>query len=137
VRPIVYDSKGISFSDGLAIGRKLFSKVRRPTAIQCITDDMAAGLIASAHERRLLLPEALSISGFDNFGLATRLYPALSTATLPLMSMAVAATRQVSAAARALCLVEIGGPSRIRNFDQRIKSCCGRNRSWFFVLFSY
>jgi LacI family transcriptional regulator len=95
VRPIVYDSKGISFSDGLAIGRELFSKSKRPTAIQCITDDMAAGLIASAHERRLLLPEALSISGFDNFGLATRLYPALSTATLPLMSMAVAATRQV------------------------------------------
>jgi predicted DNA-binding transcriptional regulator AlpA len=78
-----------------AIGRELFSKSRRPTAIQCITDDMAAGLIASAHERRLLLPEALSVSGFDNFGLATRLYPALSTAALPLMSMAVAATRQV------------------------------------------
>jgi LacI family transcriptional regulator len=95
VRPIIYDSKGISFSDGLAIGRALFSKARRPTAIQCITDDMAAGLIASAHERRLLLPEALSISGFDNFGLATRLYPALSTATLPLMMMAIAATRQV------------------------------------------
>jgi LacI family transcriptional regulator len=95
VRPIIYDSKGISFSDGLAIGRDLFSKSKRPTAIQCITDDMAAGLIASAHERRLLLPEALSVSGFDNFGLATRLYPALSTAALPLMSMAIAATRQV------------------------------------------
>ena len=95
VRPIVYDSSGISFSDGLAIGRELFSKTKRPTAIQCITDDMAAGLIASAHERRLLLPEALSVAGFDNFGLATRLYPALSTVALPLMNMAVAATRQV------------------------------------------
>jgi LacI family transcriptional regulator len=95
VRPIVYDSQGISFSDGLAIGRKLFSDAKRPTAIQCITDDMAAGLIAAAHERRLLLPEAMSITGFDNFGLATRLYPSLSTATLPLMDMAIAATRQV------------------------------------------
>lgn len=73
MRPIIYDSKGISFSDGLAIGRDLFSKAKRPTAIQCITDDLAAGLIAAAHERRLLLPEAMSISGFDNFGLATRL----------------------------------------------------------------
>lgn len=95
VRPIIYESSGIAFSDGLAIGRDLFSKSRRPTAIQCITDDMAAGLIAAAHERRLLLPDSLSISGFDNFGLATRLYPALSTATLPLMAMTVAATRQV------------------------------------------
>jgi LacI family transcriptional regulator len=95
VRPLVYESEGIAFSDGLAIGRKLFAKARRPTAIQCITDDMAAGLIAAAHERRLLLPEALSISGFDDFGLAIRLYPALSTANLPLMAMAIAATQQV------------------------------------------
>jgi LacI family transcriptional regulator len=95
MRPIVYESKGIAFADGLAMGRELFAKSSRPTAIQCITDDMAAGLIAAAHERRLAMPEALSIAGFDNFGLATRLFPALSTATLPLMSMAVAATRQV------------------------------------------
>lgn len=94
-KPIVYESPGIAFADGLAIGRKLFGQSRRPTAIQCITDDMAAGLIAAAHERRLVLPDEMSISGFDNFGLATRLYPALSTATLPLMAMAMAATRQV------------------------------------------
>ena len=95
LRPIIYESKGIAFADGLALGREIFAKSIRPTAIQCITDDMAAGLIAAAHERRLAMPEALSITGFDNFGLATRLYPALSTATLPLMQMAEAATRQV------------------------------------------
>ena len=95
LRPIVYESSGIAFADGLAIGRELFKKAQRPTAVQCITDDMAAGLIAAAHERRLAMPEALSVAGFDNFGLATRLYPALSTVTLPLMKMAVAATRQL------------------------------------------
>lgn len=95
MRPIVFESPGIAFADGLAIGRELFGKANRPTAIQCITDDMAAGLIAAAHERRLPMPEALSVSGFDNFGLATRLFPALSTVTLPLMAMAIAATRQV------------------------------------------
>lgn len=95
LRPIIYESKGIAFADGLALGREIFAKAHRPTAVQCITDDMAAGLIAATHERRLAMPEALSITGFDNFGLATRLYPALSTATLPLMKMAEAATRQV------------------------------------------
>jgi LacI family transcriptional regulator len=95
LKPQVYESSGIAFSDGLAIGRELFAKARRPTAIQCITDDLAAGVIAAAHERRLAMPEALSVAGFDNFGLATRLYPALSTATLPLMKMAMAATQQV------------------------------------------
>jgi len=95
LRPIIYESKGIAFADGLALGRALFASATQPSAIQCITDDMAAGLIAATHERRLAMPQALSIAGFDNFGLATRLYPALSTATLPLMSMAEAATRQV------------------------------------------
>jgi LacI family transcriptional regulator len=95
LRPQIYESRGIAFSDGLAIGRELFSKTNRPTAVQCITDDLAAGLIAAAHERRMAMPAALSVSGFDNFGLATRLYPALSTVNLPLMNMAVAATRQV------------------------------------------
>ena len=95
LRPIIYESKGIAFADGLALGREIRAKASRPTAIQCITDDMAAGLMAATHERRLAMPEALSIGGFDNFGLATRLYPALSTATLPLMKMAEAATRQV------------------------------------------
>lgn len=95
LRPLVIESKGIAFADGLAIGRDLFAKKLRPTAIQCITDDMAAGVLAAAHERRLAMPDALSVAGFDNFGLATRLYPALSTANLPLMNMAVAATRQV------------------------------------------
>ena len=92
---LIYQSAGIAFADGLAIGRELFAKSRRPTAIQCLADDMAAGLLAAAHRRRLAMPEALSVAGFDNFGLATRLYPALSTATLPLMDMAEAATRQV------------------------------------------
>lgn len=95
LRPQIYESKGIAFADGLAIGRELFAKTQGTTAIQCITDDLAAGVIAAAHERRLAMPDVLSIAGFDNFGLATRLYPALSTATLPLMAMAVAATRQV------------------------------------------
>jgi LacI family transcriptional regulator len=95
LRPIVIESRGIAFADGLDIGRDLFTKKSRPTAIQCITDDMASGLLAAAHERRLAMPDALSVAGFDNFGLATRLYPALSTANLPLMQMAEAATRQV------------------------------------------
>lgn len=95
LRPLVFESKGIAFADGLVIGRALFSQPQRPTAIQCISDDLAAGVTAAAHERQLAMPSALSVTGFDNFGLATKIYPALSTATLPLMNMAIAATRQV------------------------------------------
>jgi DNA-binding LacI/PurR family transcriptional regulator len=95
VRPIVYDSKGISFFDGLAIGRELFSKSKRPTAIQCIPlIDSASGSNSLRSWADAIRPATMSRYS-TNFGLATRLYLALSTATLPLMSMAVAATRQV------------------------------------------
>jgi LacI family transcriptional regulator len=95
IKPIIFESKGISFEDGLAIGGKLLTQKNRPTAVQCVTDDFAAGVIAAAHQRRMVLPEELSVSGFDNFGLAIRLYPALTTATLPVMEMAAAAARQL------------------------------------------
>ena len=42
LRPIIYESSGIAFADGLALGREIFANANRPTAIQCITDDMAA-----------------------------------------------------------------------------------------------
>jgi LacI family transcriptional regulator len=93
--PIILPTAGITFADGLTLGRALLSAHDRPTAIQCITDDFAAGVIAAAHERRMVLPQELSVTGFDNLGLALRLFPPLSTASLPVMEMAMTATQQV------------------------------------------
>jgi LacI family transcriptional regulator len=70
----------------------------RPTAIQCLTDDIAAGVIAAAQELEIDLPNELSICGFDNFGLARKISPALTTAHLPAEEMAEMATRQVISA---------------------------------------
>lgn len=86
---------GVFFEDGYKQGLKVLRLKNRPTAIQCLTDDIAAGVIAAAQELGLSLPKELSICGFDNFGLARKISPALTTAHLPAEEMAEMATRQV------------------------------------------
>ena len=86
---------GVFFEDGYREGLKILKKKNRPTAIQCLTDDIAAGVIAAANELGIQLPSELSICGFDNFGLARKTTPALTTAHLPAEEMAEMAARQV------------------------------------------
>jgi LacI family transcriptional regulator len=90
----IYQS-GVFFEDGYREGLHVLRQKNRPTAIQCLTDDIAAGVIAAAHELGIELPRELSICGFDNFGLARKISPALTTAHLPAEEMAEMAARQV------------------------------------------
>lgn len=89
---------GVFFEDGYRQGLEVLRQKNRPTAIQCLTDDIAAGVIAAAQELGIDLPNELSICGFDNFGLARKISPALTTAHLPAEEMAEMATRQVISA---------------------------------------
>lgn len=90
----IYQS-GVFFEDGYREGLDVLRMKNRPTAIQCLTDDIAAGVIAAAQELGIHLPNELSICGFDNFGLARKISPALTTANLPAEEMAEVAVRQV------------------------------------------
>lgn len=88
-------STGFDFEGGLQAGRTLLGKVLRPTAVVCANDDIAAGVLAVAHELQLSMPEALSVVGFDNSGLSRKTWPALSTIDLPVAAMAAQAVRQL------------------------------------------
>jgi LacI family transcriptional regulator len=94
---------GFGFDDGLHAGRALLAGARRPTAIVCANDDVAAGVLAVAHEKQLALPDELSVVGFDNSGLSRKTWPALTTVDLPVAEMAAQAVRQV------ISLLETGG----------------------------
>ncbi|RZS46698.1 LacI family DNA-binding transcriptional regulator [Sphaerotilus mobilis] len=83
------------FDDGFEMGMQVLSRPDRPTAVQCLTDDIAAGVIAAATRLHISLPDGLSIAGFDNFGLARKITPALTTAGLPAEDMGEAAALQV------------------------------------------
>jgi LacI family transcriptional regulator len=52
---------------------------------------MAAGVLAVAHEMGLAVPEELSVAGFDDMPLASKVWPALTTIRQPIPAMAARA----------------------------------------------
>ncbi|WP_129337851.1 LacI family DNA-binding transcriptional regulator [Cellulomonas endophytica] len=61
---------------------------RRPTALFCFNDRIAAGAYASARHHGLVIPEDLSVVGYDDQQLiATELDPPLTTVALPHYAM--------------------------------------------------
>jgi LacI family transcriptional regulator len=93
---LVGTTSGFGFEDGLQAGRVLLSGNKRPTAVICANDDIAAGVLAVAHEMQIPLPDALSVVGFDNSGLSRKTWPALTSINLPVAAMADRAVRQLA-----------------------------------------
>ena len=57
------------------------------SAVVCGNDEMAAGVIAEAHDQDIDIPEKLSIIGFDNVNFSHYVYPKLTTIDYPIASM--------------------------------------------------
>jgi LacI family transcriptional regulator len=55
----------------------------RPTAIFAGNDEMAAGVLQAARQMDVRVPEDLSVVGFDDFEIARRLWPSLTTVRTP------------------------------------------------------
>ena len=58
---------------------------------------MASGVYGAAHELGLRIPEDLSIVGFDDAPIATRMWPAMTSVRLPVREMGRAAAEQLFA----------------------------------------
>lgn len=94
------DGHGIAFDDTLVVAgdysidsgrraaRALLDRPMPPTAIFAGNDDMAAGVLAVAHERGITVPEQLSIAGFDDSDLAAAVWPPLTTVRQPVHELA-------------------------------------------------
>lgn len=87
-----------TFESGIEAARTLLSTPELPTAIFASNDDMAAGVIHAATEMGLNVPRDLSVAGFDDSALATRIRPALTTIRRPVRGMARLATSKLIAA---------------------------------------
>jgi len=84
-----------SYDSGIACATALLSGTKRPTAILANNDEMAAGVIRAAHELGIKVPEQLSVAGFDDNVLASRLIPSLTTIQRPIGNMAALATQRL------------------------------------------
>ncbi len=76
------------FDSGHRAAQKILAQRDRPTAIICCNDQMAAGAYHAAYEMGLTIPGDITVMGFDDADVATRIYPPLTTVRLPTREMA-------------------------------------------------
>ncbi len=92
VRPGSY-----TFESGVVAGQSLVDAAKRPTAIFACNDEMAIGAMIAARRSGLLIPEDLSIVGFDDTPLSSHVWPSLTTVHWPIVDMARTAARKLIA----------------------------------------
>lgn len=77
----------VADSDGYAGGRRaakeLFASGFRPTAILCVNDFMAVGVLRQLRDMGLDVPRDVSVAGFDNISLSEVIFPSLTTLHIP------------------------------------------------------
>ena len=81
-----------TYESGRLATTSLLNGRNPPTAIIASNDEMACGAMHAACGRGYRIPEQLSIVGFDNTPVASRLWPPLTTVRQPIRGMAEAAT---------------------------------------------
>lgn len=85
-RPICEELRfegSFSLESGAQGAQKLLSLPEPPTAIFCDNDEMAIGLISEAHKMGVACPADLSVCGFDDIAVASRVTPPLTTLRQP------------------------------------------------------
>ncbi|NNC77256.1 MAG: LacI family DNA-binding transcriptional regulator [Woeseiaceae bacterium] len=78
---------GYTFESGMECGEQLLAMDEPPTAIFTGNDEMAVGVYQAARRAGLKIPEDVSIVGFDDSPIATRIWPTLTTVCLPIAHM--------------------------------------------------
>ena len=84
---------GDSFSmqAGEVAGRTLLDRTDRPTAIFAVNDNTAIGVMAAAHALGLRIPDDLSLVGYNDIPIVSRLPVPLTTVRVPFQQIAVGA----------------------------------------------
>jgi LacI family transcriptional regulator len=70
---------GHTIQDGYAAAGHLLDLDPRPTALWTVNDLLAVGALRAVYERRLRVPDDVSLVGFDDIALAAQLHPPLTT----------------------------------------------------------
>jgi LacI family transcriptional regulator len=90
---IVGDS--FSMEAGEVAGRALLDRSDRPTAIFAVNDNTAIGVMAAAHALGLRVPEDVSLVGYNDIPIVSRLPVPLSTVRVPFKQIALGALELV------------------------------------------
>jgi LacI family transcriptional regulator len=99
LRPELVAEGAYTFDSGASCGSALLGRAERPTAIFCANDEMAAGLLQAARRAGIQVPQDLSVVGFDDFQIATQVWPTLTTIHSPIRSVGLLAAQRLFAGA--------------------------------------
>jgi LacI family transcriptional regulator len=111
-----------SFESGVESAEKLLRMKNRPSAIFASNDDMAAGVIKVASRHGLVVPDDLSVAGFDDIPLAYHISPSLTTIRQPMREMAELAAELLIKNLRGQSTEEI---NRIINSELIVRNSTG------------
>lgn len=87
--PVVYGD--FTLEAGYAAAQELLAGGHEVTAICCASDEMAIGTLAALREAGIAVPEAISVSGFDNLRFGAFASPPLTTIDVPTVETGEAA----------------------------------------------
>jgi DNA-binding LacI/PurR family transcriptional regulator len=78
-----------AYEDGYRAAQELLAQgaSERPTALVCVSDVLAIGVLNAALDRGVRIPEELAITGFDNVPLSQYLRPGLTTLEQPIQEV--------------------------------------------------
>lgn len=77
----------ITIEGGIAVGKKLLKLAQRPTALVCLNDEMAIGVIQALTHGGIQVPQDISIIGTDNIKISNFYNPPLTTINVPKTEM--------------------------------------------------
>ena len=72
-----------SLEGGRQAAREILLSGFQPSAIICVNDFMALGVLRALREQGLRVPQDVSVTGFDNIKLSEYCSPALTTLHIP------------------------------------------------------
>ncbi|RIV85812.1 LacI family DNA-binding transcriptional regulator [Aurantiacibacter zhengii] len=90
VRPGSY-----TFESGVTAAQDLIALDHPPTAIFACNDEMAIGAMITCRRSGMLIPEDISIVGFDDTPLSSHVWPSLTTVRWPIVEMARTAAQKL------------------------------------------
>jgi LacI family transcriptional regulator len=84
----------LTFTAGLAAAEALLERQPRPTAVYCLSDAAAAGIVSRAIALGIKIPEQLSVIGCGDDPVCRFVHPALTSIHIPYEAMAAAAVAE-------------------------------------------
>ncbi|NBB51821.1 substrate-binding domain-containing protein, partial [Rhizobium sp. CRIBSB] len=102
-----------TFESGVEAAESLLALPSPPTAIFAGNDEMAIGVMKAARDKGLDVPGDLSIVGFDDLPMASRVWPNLTTVRLPIRDMGRMAAEKLTARSRGLDPATLSQPEVI------------------------